>query len=118
MNALVVSSTPCTDVQKCLLAAGSRITTAQDGPDAIKRAERAAFDMAILVSTGKVMDVIETYFNLRDIHPWMEIIILAENEANKHDPVADALAGAFPNTKSLTLDGLAQALNLKLDSPR
>ena len=118
MKALLVSSNPCSDVQECLLAAGSRITTARDGQDAIKRSERAVFDMAVLVSTGKVMDIVETYFNLRDINPWMEIIILTDKDAEERDPMAGVIAGAFPNTRSLTLDGLAHALGVGRDAPR
>jgi hypothetical protein len=117
VKALLVSANPCNDVQECLLAAGSRITTARDGQDAIKRAERAVFDMAVLVSTGKVMDVVETYFNLRDINPWMEIIILTDKNAKERDPVSDLIACAFPNTHSLTLDGLAHALGVERDAP-
>ena len=113
MKALVVSSTPCNDVQKCLLAAGSHITTTHDGQDAIAQAERAAFDLAILVSTGKVMDMVETYFNLRDINPWMEIIILSDEHGT--DRTADVIAHAFPNTRSLTIDGLAKALGVPRD---
>ena len=117
MKALVVSSMPCNDVQKCLAAAGSRITIAQDGQDAIHRAERAVFDVAVLVSTGKFMDVVETYFNLRDINPSMEIIILTHKDVAERDPVADVIADAFPKTHSLTLDGLAHVLGVERDAP-
>jgi DNA-binding response OmpR family regulator len=111
VKALVVSATPCDEVQECLLAAGSHITTAQDGQSAIGHAERAAFDLAIVVSTGKLMDVVETYFNLRDINPWMEIIILSEEHGT--DRTADVIAHTFPNTRSLTIDGLARALGVR-----
>ena len=117
MKALVVSSTPCQKVEQCLRAAGSRITTAQDGQDAIERVEHGAFDMTVLVSTGKCMDLAETYFNLRDLNPSMEIIILAENDDAKRDPVKDVIARTFPNTQALTLDGLAYVLGVDRNTP-
>jgi DNA-binding response OmpR family regulator len=117
VNALVVSSTPCNDVQKYLRAAGSHITTAQDGQDAISHAAHASYDLAVLVSTGKGMDLVETYFNLRDINPWMEIIILSDEPAKEWDRTADVIARAFPNTRSLTIDGLARVLGVVGDGP-
>jgi hypothetical protein len=100
-----------------LLAAGSRITTTQDGQDAIKRVEHAAFDMTVLVSTGRFMDLVETYFNLRDIDPSMEIIILAEDDDTKRDPVEAVIARTFPKTHALTLEGLAHVLGVDRNTP-
>jgi DNA-binding NarL/FixJ family response regulator len=109
---------PCHEVEECLLAAGSHITTAQDGEGAINRVEHAAFDITVLVSTGKFMDLVETYFNIRDINPSMEIIILAENDDAGRDSVAEVIARTFPRTHSLTLDGLARTLGLDWNTPR
>jgi DNA-binding response OmpR family regulator len=117
MRALVVSSSPCNDVRQYLLSAGSHITIAQDGQDAIDRAERTPFDMAILVSTGKFMDILETYLNLRDVNPSMEIIFLAEKGTKETDSVTQIIASAFPKTYALTLDGLARVLGVQ-GSPR
>jgi DNA-binding response OmpR family regulator len=117
VKTLVVSSTPCNDVEEYLLAAGSEITTTPDGHDAISQAEHAAFDLAVLVSTGDVMDVVETYFNLRDINPSMEIILLSDEDGTKQDLTAAVIAHAFPNTRSLTIDGLARLLGISRDTP-
>jgi CheY-like chemotaxis protein len=112
LNALVVSGTPCDELQRCLRAAGSRITTALDGQDAINRAERSLFDLTVLVSTGQVMDLVETYFNLRDINPSMEIVLLSDEHGVHGDPTADVIAHAFPHTHALTIDGLARVLGV------
>lgn len=64
------------------------------------------------------MDVVETYFNLRDIKPSMEIIILSDEHGAEYNPTADVIAHAFPKTRSLTIDGLARVLGLDRDTPR
>jgi DNA-binding response OmpR family regulator len=114
VKALLVSSIQRDDVQECLVAAGSIITLARDGRDAIDQAEHAVFDMAVLVSTGQVMDLMETYLNLRDIKPNMDIVILTDAEQKCEVQVqgADAITHIFPRTYSLTLDGLAYVLGL------
>ena len=70
MKSLVVSTTPRNDVQQCLLAAGSTVTVAQNGQEAIRCAEHATFDMAVIISTGEEMDLIETYLHIRELKPF------------------------------------------------
>ena len=111
MKALLVSTTPHDAVQDCLRAAGSRITLAQNGQDAVHCAEHGSFDMAVIVSTGTYMDLVETYLHIRDLNPAMEIILLSEKgNAGHDDRMADSIANTFANTHALNLEGLSKFL--------
>jgi DNA-binding NarL/FixJ family response regulator len=110
MKALVVSTTPRSDVQRCLLEAGSKITVAQNGEEAIRCAEHAAFDMAVIVSTGEHMDLVETYLNIRELKPSIEIVLLAQSRATDEESTAYQIATWFGRTHALTVDELAEFL--------
>jgi hypothetical protein len=112
MKALVVCSVLSADLRQRLLAGESRITVAEDGPQAIQCAERSLFDVAVLSSTGPMMDVVETYFNLRDLNPSMEIVLLADDTCGKPDPLAQVIAATFPNTRLITAEELTRMLEL------
>ena len=60
-------------------AANSNITKVPSGKVAVARAQREMFDAAILLSTGKEMDLTETVLNLNDISSSMELIILSDH---------------------------------------
>ncbi|MEX0806130.1 MAG: hypothetical protein WD688_22840 [Candidatus Binatia bacterium] len=108
---MLVCSKPSEEVEKCLRTAGGEIVTVNDGESAIFQAQHATFNMAVLVSTGKAMDLAETVFNLRDISATMPIIIIADRHGARESP-ADIIAHASPNTRALTLDGLAAYLGI------
>ena len=57
-------------------AAGYGVFTVTDGMAAIDHARREPWDAAVLVSTGSLVNVADTAFNLRDLNRSMEIIIL------------------------------------------
>jgi hypothetical protein len=57
-------------------AAGYEVFTVTDGMAAIDHARREPWDAAVLVSTGSLVNVADTAFNLRDLNRSMEIIIL------------------------------------------
>jgi len=57
---------------------GWRLIWAYDGKSAISKARREKFDMIVLLSTGKEMDVTETLLNLRDIRESIPIVVVTE----------------------------------------
>jgi len=57
-------------------AAGYQVLTVTDSLTAIEHARREPLDTAVLVSTGSLVNVADTAFNLRDLNRSMEIIIL------------------------------------------
>lgn len=105
---LLVSPNSCDEVKTSLLATGCEIIKASDGENAIFQAQHATFDMAVLVSTGKTMDMTETVFNLRDTRPSMPILIIT---ADMEHEEAELIAHACPNVRSLPLDRLAAYLS-------
>jgi hypothetical protein len=109
---MLVCSKRADEVEYCLRATGFEIIAVNDGETAISEAQHASFDMAVLVSTGQAMDVTETVFNLRDISPPMQIIVIAEECDIEPGAPAQMIADACPNTLALTIDGLAAYLGV------
>lgn len=114
---MLVSSEPSTEVEKCLRSAGREFVTVNDGAAAIVQAQHATFRMAVLVSTGKAMDLAETVFNLRDISSSMPILIIRGRSADQ-DSEADIIAHSSPNTRTLTVHDLEAYLDISISSTR
>lgn len=108
---MLVCSKPANEVEKCLRSVGGEIVTVNDGEAAITQAQRATFNLAVLVSTGKTMDLAETVFNLRDISASMRILIIDERHGARKSQ-ADLIAAASPNTRTLTLGDLPAYLSV------
>ena len=117
---MLVCSEPSTEVEKCLRSAGGEIVAVKDGEAAIIQAQHATFNMAVLVSTGKTMDLAETVFNLRDISSSMPIVLVDEchERHGLQESEAEIIAHAAPNTRALTVDNLAAYLGISGRSPR
>ena len=79
---MIVGSEISDDLETHLVREGWAVIWVGDGAAAVSRAGREAFDMAVLISTGKDMDVTETLFNLRDIRESMTVVVV--NQANDH----------------------------------
>lgn len=66
-----------------------------------------AFDAAILLSTGKQMDLVETILNLRDIRPAMPVIVLIDSRSSELSAKVQAiLANAVPEVPVFNISEL------------
>ena len=101
---LLIGSDASRDAEKLLVGADCCVVTVSTGAAAVGCVKYNMFDAAVLVSTGREMDLAETALNLRDIQPSLEIIILIDPavEAKELAAQADALVHAIPRSRILT----------------
>lgn len=93
-------------------AANSIITRVPSGKVAVARAQREMFDAAILLSTGKEMDLTETVLNLNDIRGSMELIILSDYTDTIQSAVPqETLVNVVSSVTVMTTRELAKHLN-------
>jgi len=94
---------------------GWRLIWVYDGKTAISKVRREKFDMIVLLSTGKEMDVTETLLNLRDIRESMPIVVVTEpHEVEKS--LGPNLT--LPNAKIVSVQGLGNLIeSLKDETP-
>jgi hypothetical protein len=101
---LLVCSQGCACVEEHLVHAGYCVTKVDEGAAAIALAKHELLNAAVLISTGKEMDLAETVLNLRDVNPGVEIIIIANSDtaAEKAAQTA-AIVQALPETTVVTI---------------
>lgn len=107
---LLVCAEGCDEVKNRLEEFGCEVVEVDGGKGAVSRAMRETFDVGVLVSTGKEMDVAETVLNLRDICGWMQIVIVADRAGTKKSVVSN-LVQVVPNTEALTMESLEHLLD-------
>lgn len=90
-------------LERRLRAAGCDVVMVKDGETAFERARHEFFDGAVLVARGSVINLTETIFNLRDINPAMNIVVVLDRSgkiANRH--LKQFLNHPIAGTKVLT----------------
>ena len=65
-------------LEKRFLAAGCLVVATTDSEAAIQYARHEIFRTTVLISRGSLINVAETVFNLRDLNPAMEILVLVD----------------------------------------
>lgn len=95
---MLVGSRECAHVEELLVRAGWRVVNVDEGVAAVERARHESLRAAVLISTGRGMDLAETALTLRDMDPSLEIIILADRKPIEED----AVFRAIPKTKIVT----------------
>jgi hypothetical protein len=98
---LLVCAAKRFDVEEPLKAAGCEIIKVGDGETAVGRVRREMFDIAVLVSTGVAMDVMETAFNIKDIRASMQIVIVRDSRAGNLTPIPDVRYCSAPELQSV-----------------
>lgn len=78
---MVVGSETNDELAARLASDGWRVTWVYDAGSAIARVRRERFDLVVLISTGKEMDIIETYFNLADIRRTLPVVFVRPNRS-------------------------------------
>ena len=108
---LLVGSDASHDVEKQFVHADCHVVKTNAGAAAVGYAKRNSFSAAVLMSTGREMDLAETALNLRDIQPSLEIIILVDRTPDKEMEVqADAVLRAIPKSRILPKSDLKSYL--------
>jgi hypothetical protein len=109
---LLVCSNTCDEVEKALANAGCAVAIAREGGTAISQAKAELFDAAVLVSTGREMDLAATALNLRTVRISMPIVIATGLvEAGETNRRREMIASLIPNTKLLDVAGFASFFN-------
>ncbi len=81
------------------------------------RTKHESIDTALLVSTGKEMDIAETALNLSDINSSLEIVIIVEQEHSGHQSAhTDAIQHAIPQARILTAREFSRYLSRQASS--
>jgi DNA-binding response OmpR family regulator len=100
---LLVGSDACMDVEEQLVRADCHVVETNAGRAAVGCARYNSFSAAVLMSTGREMDLAETALNLRDMQPSLEIIILVDRTLDAElEAQADAVLRAIPKSRILT----------------
>ncbi len=90
---MIVCSEMSEDLETHLVCDGWVVTWIYDAQTAIAKVQREHFDVAVLISTGKAMDITETLFNLRDIRKSLPIVMVGRSPADMKTPGVEDFYG-------------------------
>ena len=102
---MVVCSDFHDDLESRLVWEGWNVIWVYDAKTAIAKARRERFNLTVLISTGKEMDVTETLLNLRDIRRSMPIVVVTETGDGNEDLARQEFV-PLSNTKVLPLSAI------------
>ena len=111
---LLVCSNACDELEKALANAGCVVVIAREGGAALSQARAQLFHAAVLVSTGREMDLAATALNLRAVRASMPIVIAAGfAEAGETNRRREMIASLIPNTQLLSVTGFASFFSIE-----
>jgi hypothetical protein len=108
---MIVGSEVSEELETQLIGNGWAVLWVYDAKSAIAKVRRERFDLVVLISTGKEMDVMETFFNLADIRKTLPVVFVrpakgADNAIDGEIHVPDAGLRSVQG-----LEGLISLLN-------
>ena len=109
---MIVGGKFCDDLETHLIRDGWAVIWVYDAKTAIANVRRGHFDVVVLISTGKEMDVMETFFNLRDIRKSLSVIVVRQPD-DAERPIEREFC-VLPNSglqSAQGLDGLFRLLS-------
>ena len=77
---MIVGSEVSEQLETQLVGDGWEVRGVYDAKGAIATVRRERFDLVVLISTGKEMDVMETFFNLADIRKTLPVVFVRQAE--------------------------------------
>ena len=112
---MIVCSEGCGDLETHLVRHGWLVVRVHDAKTALAKVRRGHFDLVVLISTGEEMDVMETFFNLRDIRRSLPVIVVRPS-----NDIGNPLETEFclpPNSGLQSAQGLDGLISLLTHKP-
>lgn len=110
---LIVCSEVNDNLESQLASEGWVVNWVYDAETAIAKLRRERFDLAVLMSTGKKMDEMETFFNLKDIQKTLRVIAVRRPRDTKS--AHEGETSVPPNSGLRSVQGLEGLLSLLND---
>lgn len=107
---MVVGSDHRQILEKRFKAAGCQVVKANDDKTAIDHARHETLNTAVLISSGSLINLTETIFNLRDLNRTMEIIVLVDRRNHPNRFLRQLLEHPIEGTRILTRRQLQKRL--------
>ena len=105
---MIVGSEVNEQLETQLVGDGWDVLWVYDAKSAIARVRRERFDLVVLISTGKEMDVMETYFNLADIRKTLPVVFVRQAEEVDNTIEGDVL----PDSGLQSVEGMDGLISL------
>ncbi|SRR6266404_6993790 len=107
---MIVCSEVNDNLKSQLVGDGWVVNWVYDAETAIAKLRRERFDLAVLMSTGKKMDEMETFFNLKDIQKTLPVIAVRRSRDTKGS--LEGETSVPPNSGLRSVQGLEGLLSL------